>query len=42
MTIKELSINDFVLGENNLQQKVSLKSETMPEKLCSIFPENRS
>ena len=40
--IKELSMNDFVLGENNKVQKVSLKSETMREKLCSIFTENRS
>ena len=39
---KELSINDFVLGENNQVQKVLLKSETMREKLCSIFTENRS
>ena len=39
--IKELSMNDFVLGENNQVQKVSLKSETMREKLCSIFTENR-
>ena len=39
---KELSMNDFVLGENNQVQKVSLKSETMHEKLCSIFTENRS
>ena len=40
--IKELSMNDFVLGENNQVQKVSLKSETMREKLCSIFTENCS
>ena len=40
--IRELSINDFVLGENNQVQKVSLKSETMRVKLCSIFTENRS
>ena len=40
--IKELSMNYFVLGENNQVQKVSLKSETMREKLCSIFTENRS
>ena len=40
--IKELSMNDFDLGENNQVQKVSLKSETMREKLCSIFTENRS
>ena len=40
--IKELSMNDFILGENNQVQKVSLKSETMREKLCSIFTENRS
>ena len=40
--IKELSLNDFVLGENNQVQKVSLKSETMREKLCSIFTENCS
>ena len=40
--IKELSTNDFVLGENNHVQKVPLKSETMREKLCSIFTENRS
>ena len=35
--IKELSMNDLVLGENSQVQKVSLKSETMREKLCSIF-----
>ena len=40
--IKELSMNDLVLGENKHIQKVSLKSETMREKLCSIFTENRS
>ena len=40
--IKELSMNDFVFGKNNQVQKVSLKSETMREKLCSIFTENRS
>ena len=39
---KELTMNDLVLGENNQVQKVSLKSETMREKLCSIFTENRS
>ena len=37
-----LSMNDFVWGENNQVQKVSLKSETMHEKLCSIFTKNRS
>ena len=40
--IKELNMNDFVLAESNQVQKVSLKSETMREKLCSIFTENRS
>ena len=40
--IKELSMNEFVLGENQQVQKVSLKSETMREKLCSIFTENNS
>ena len=40
--IKELSMNDLVLDENKQVQKVSLKSETMREKLCSIFTENRS
>ena len=40
--ITELSMNDFVFGENKQVQKVSLKSETMREKLCSIFTENRS
>ena len=37
--IKELSMNYFCLGENNQVQKVSLKYETMREKLCSIFTE---
>ena len=40
--IKELSMNDLVLDENKQVQKVSLKSETMREKLCSIFTENHS
>ena len=40
--IKELSMKDFVLGENKQVLKVSLKSETMREKLCSIFTENCS
>ena len=40
--IKDLSMNNLVLGENKQIQKVSLKSETMREKLCSIFTENRS
>ena len=40
--IKELSMNDFIFGENNQVQKVSLKSETMREKLRSIFTENPS
>ena len=40
--LKKLSKNYFVLGENNQVQKVSLKSETMHEKICSIFTENRS
>ena len=40
--IKKLSKRDFVLGENKQVQKVSLKSETMREKLCSIFTENCS
>ena len=40
--IKELSMNNLVLGENKQIQKVSLKFETMREKLCSIFTENRS
>ena len=40
--IKELSMNDLVLDENKQVQKDSLKSETMREKLCSIFTENRS
>ena len=35
-------MKDFVLGENKQVQKVSLKSETMREKLCSIFTENCS
>ena len=35
--IKELSMNDLVLDENKQVQKVLLKSETMREKLCSIF-----
>ena len=35
-------LNDLVFGENKLVQKVSLKSETMREKLCSIFPESGS
>ena len=39
---KELSMNYFVLGENKQAQKVSLKSETMREKICSIFTENCS
>ena len=39
---EELSMNYFVLGENNQVQKVSLKSETMREKICSIFTENCS
>ena len=39
---KDLSMNYFVLGENNQVQKVSLKSETMREKICSIFTENCS
>ena len=39
---KELSMNYFVLGEINQVQKVSLKSETMREKNCSIFTENGS
>ena len=39
---KELSMNDLVLDENKQVQKVSLKSETMREKLCSTFTENRS
>ena len=38
---KELSMNYFVLSENNQLQKVSLKSETMREKLSTIFTENR-
>ena len=40
--IKELSMNDLVWGENKQVQKVLLKSETMREKLCSIFTENCS
>ena len=40
--IKKLSMKDFVLGEKKQVQKVSLKSETMREKLCSIFTENCS
>ena len=40
--IKELSMKNFVLGENKQVQKVTLKSESMCEKLCSIFTENRS
>ena len=40
--IKELSMSDFVFGENKQVQKVSLKSETMREKLSSIFTENCS
>ena len=40
--IKELSMNDFALGENKQVQKVSLKSETMRENLCSKFTENGS
>ena len=40
--IKELSMHDLALGENKQEQKVLLKSETMREKLCSIFTENRS
>ena len=40
--IKELSMNDLVFDENKQVQKVSLKSETMRENLCSIFTENRS
>ena len=40
--IKELSMNGLVLGENKQVQKVSLKYETMREKLCSIFTENCS
>ena len=34
--------HDLVLGENKQVQKVSLKSETMREKLCSILTENLS
>ena len=40
--IKELSMNDLVWGKNKQVQKVSLKSETMREKFCSIFTENCS
>ena len=40
--MEELSMNNLVLGENKQIQKVSLKSETMREKPCSIFTENRS
>ena len=40
--IKKISMKDFVLGENKQVQKVSLKSETMREKLCSVFTENCS
>ena len=40
--IKELSVKDFVLDKNKQVQKVSLKLETMREKLCSIFTENCS
>ena len=39
---EELSMNDLVCGENKQVQKVSLKSETMREKRCSIFTENCS
>ena len=39
---KELSMNYFVLGESNRVQKLSLKSETKREKICSIFTENCS
>ena len=39
---KDLSMNDFILGENKQVQRVSLKSETMREKLCSIFTKNCS
>ena len=42
VNIKDLSMNDLVLGEKKHIQKVSLKSETMREKLCSIFTENCS
>ena len=35
-------MNDLVLGENKQVRKVSVKSETMRDKLCSIFTENRS
>ena len=40
--IKDLSMKDFVLSKNKQVQKVSLKSESMREKLCSIFTENCS
>ena len=40
--IKELCMHDLALGESKQEQKVLLKSETMREKLCSIFVENRS
>ena len=40
--LKELSMNDLVWGKNKQVQQVSLKSETMREKLCSIFTENCS
>ena len=40
--IKEITMNDFVLGENKLLQRVSLKSESMREKHCSIFTGNCS
>ena len=42
VTFKELSMNYFFLGENNQVQIVSLKYETMREKVCSIFTENCS
>ena len=38
--IKELSMNDLVLGENKQVHTVSLNSETMREKLCSLFTDN--
>ena len=39
--IKDLSMNDLVLGENKQVQKVSLKSETMREKtLLHIYRES--
>ena len=40
--LKELSMNNLFWDENKQVQKVSLKSETMREKLCSIFTENCS